>query len=150
MKAGTDRRYTPSVTCLTAASRNSGVYLRSAPAFIHPPQSQTNILRGVHFPGASSLQSCPWSVKPSSHTRGALSRPKDCALTLRSSRRVPAGRFRPSLLQPSMQSRRINAQHPEFFAGFVGSRAAMTPPTASRAPLKIPLFQSCTYSEPNV
>ena len=30
-----------------------------------------------------------------------------------------------------MQSRRINAQHPEFFAGFVGSRAAMTPPSAS-------------------
>ena len=32
-----------------------------------------------------------------------------------------------------MQSRRINAQHPEFFAGFVGSRAAMTPPSASGA-----------------
>ena len=31
-----------------------------------------------------------------------------------------------------MQSRRINAQHPEFFAGFVGSQAAMTPPSASR------------------
>ena len=30
-----------------------------------------------------------------------------------------------------MQSRRINAQHPECFAGFVGSRAAMTPPSAS-------------------
>ena len=30
-----------------------------------------------------------------------------------------------------MQSRRFNAQHPEFFAGFVGSRAAMTPPSAS-------------------
>ena len=30
-----------------------------------------------------------------------------------------------------MQSRRINAQHTEFFAGFVGSRAAMTPPSAS-------------------
>ena len=30
-----------------------------------------------------------------------------------------------------MPSRRINAQHPEFFAGFVGSRAAMTPPSAS-------------------
>ena len=30
-----------------------------------------------------------------------------------------------------MQSRRINVQHPEFFAGFVGSRAAMTPPSAS-------------------
>ena len=30
-----------------------------------------------------------------------------------------------------MQSRRINAQHPEFFAGFVGSPAAMTPPSAS-------------------
>ena len=30
-----------------------------------------------------------------------------------------------------MQSRRINAQHPEFFAGFVGSQAAMTPPSAS-------------------
>ena len=30
-----------------------------------------------------------------------------------------------------MQSRRINAQHPEFFAGFVGSRASMTPPSAS-------------------
>ena len=32
-----------------------------------------------------------------------------------------------------MQSRRINAQHPEFFAGFVGSQAAMTPPSASGA-----------------
>ena len=32
-----------------------------------------------------------------------------------------------------MQRRRINAQHPEFFAGFVGSRAAMTPPSASGA-----------------
>ena len=32
-----------------------------------------------------------------------------------------------------MQSRRINAQHPEFFAGFVGSRASMTPPSASGA-----------------
>ena len=30
-----------------------------------------------------------------------------------------------------MQSWRINAQHPEFFAGFVGSHAAMTPPSAS-------------------
>ena len=30
-----------------------------------------------------------------------------------------------------MQSRRINALYPEFFAGFVGSRAAMTPPSAS-------------------
>ena len=30
-----------------------------------------------------------------------------------------------------MQSRRINAQHPEFFAGFVGSQVAMTPPSAS-------------------
>ena len=30
-----------------------------------------------------------------------------------------------------MQSRRINAQHPEFFAGFVGSQASMTPPSAS-------------------
>ena len=32
-----------------------------------------------------------------------------------------------------MQSRRINAQHPEFFAGFVASRASMTPPSASGA-----------------
>ena len=32
-----------------------------------------------------------------------------------------------------MQSRRINAQHPEFFAGFVGSRASVTPPSASEA-----------------
>ena len=31
-----------------------------------------------------------------------------------------------------MQSRRINAQHPKFFEGFVGSRAAMTAPSASR------------------
>ena len=30
-----------------------------------------------------------------------------------------------------MQSRRINAQHPEFFAGFVGSQASMPPPSAS-------------------
>ena len=30
-----------------------------------------------------------------------------------------------------MQSRQINAQHPEFLAGFVGSQAAMTPPSAS-------------------
>ena len=30
-----------------------------------------------------------------------------------------------------MQSRRINAQPPEFLAGFVGSRASMTPPSAS-------------------
>ena len=30
-----------------------------------------------------------------------------------------------------MQSRRIKAQHPEFLAGFVGSQAAMTPPSAS-------------------
>ena len=30
-----------------------------------------------------------------------------------------------------MKSRRINAQHPEFLAGFVGSQAAMTPPSAS-------------------
>ena len=30
-----------------------------------------------------------------------------------------------------MQSRRINAQHLEFLAGFVGSQAAMTPPSAS-------------------
>ena len=35
-----------------------------------------------------------------------------------------------------MQSRRINAQHPEFFAGFVGSRASMTPPSASGAFVK--------------
>ena len=45
---------------------------------------------------AGTLQSCPSPVKPPSHTRGAVSAPKDCALTLRSSRRVPAGRFRPS------------------------------------------------------
>ena len=32
-----------------------------------------------------------------------------------------------------MQSPRINAQYPEFLAGFVGSRAAMTPPSASGA-----------------
>ena len=32
-----------------------------------------------------------------------------------------------------MQSRRINAQHPEFLVGFVGSQAAMTPPSASGA-----------------
>ena len=32
-----------------------------------------------------------------------------------------------------MQSRRINAQHSEFFTGFVGSRASMTPPSASGA-----------------
>ena len=30
-----------------------------------------------------------------------------------------------------MQSRRINVQHPKCFAGFVGSQAAMTPPSAS-------------------
>ena len=30
-----------------------------------------------------------------------------------------------------MRSRRINAQHPEFLAGFSGSRASMTPPSAS-------------------
>ena len=34
-------------------------------------------------------------------------------------------------LKCSMQSQRVNAQHPEFFAGFVGSQAAMTPPSAS-------------------
>ena len=45
---------------------------------------------------AGTLQSCPSSVKPPSHTRAAVSTPKDCALTLRSSRRVPAARFRPS------------------------------------------------------
>ena len=32
-----------------------------------------------------------------------------------------------------MHRRRREAQHPEFFAGFVGSRAAMTPPSASGA-----------------
>ena len=32
-----------------------------------------------------------------------------------------------------MHRRRINAQHPEFFAGFVGSQASMTPPSASGA-----------------
>ena len=32
-----------------------------------------------------------------------------------------------------MQSRRINAQHPERLASFVGSQAAMTPPSASGA-----------------
>ena len=32
-----------------------------------------------------------------------------------------------------MHRRRINAQHPEFFAGFVGSQDAMTPPSASGA-----------------
>ena len=32
-----------------------------------------------------------------------------------------------------MQSQRVNAQHPEFFADFVGSRASMTPPSASEA-----------------
>ena len=32
-----------------------------------------------------------------------------------------------------MQSRRINAQHPEFLPGFVGSQVAMTPPSASGA-----------------
>ena len=32
-----------------------------------------------------------------------------------------------------MHRRRINAQPPEFFAGFVGSQAAMTPPSASGA-----------------
>ena len=42
-----------------------------------------------------------------------------------------------------MQSRRINAQHPEFFAGFVGSQAAMTPPSASEAFVEIqPLIES--------
>ena len=30
-----------------------------------------------------------------------------------------------------MQSRQIKAQHPEFLVGFVGSQAAMTPPSAS-------------------
>ena len=39
---------------------------------------------------------------------------------------MPSGR-----LQQSMQGRRINAQHLELFAGFVGSRASMTPPSAS-------------------
>ena len=34
-------------------------------------------------------------------------------------------------LKRSVQGRPINAQHPELFAGFVGSRAAMTPPSAS-------------------
>ena len=32
-----------------------------------------------------------------------------------------------------MQGRRINARHLEFFAGFFGARAAMTPPSASGA-----------------
>ena len=32
-----------------------------------------------------------------------------------------------------MQSWRINAKHPEFLAGFVGSQAAMTPPSTSGA-----------------
>ena len=89
--------------------------------------------------------------------RGAVSTPKDYALTLRSSRRVPAGRFRPSFhsrpyapclhaplnsnvsaqrmpsgrLQQSMQGRRRKAQCSEFLAGFVVSQAAMTPPSAS-------------------
>ena len=36
-------------------------------------------------------------------------------------------------LKRSVQGRRINAQHPEFLAGFVGSRASMTPPSASGA-----------------
>ena len=34
-------------------------------------------------------------------------------------------------LKRSVQGRRINAQHPEFLARFVGSRASMTPPSAS-------------------
>src|SRR5205814_413069 len=36
--AATDRP--PSITCFTAESRNSGVYRRSGPAFIRPPQGQ--------------------------------------------------------------------------------------------------------------
>ena len=32
-----------------------------------------------------------------------------------------------------MQSRRVNARHPEFLAGLVGSQASMTPPSASGA-----------------
>ena len=47
-RAAADRLRPPSVTCLTAASRNSSLYLGSVPAFTHPPQSQTN------RPGASS------------------------------------------------------------------------------------------------
>src|SRR5438552_5463196 len=51
--AATDRP--PSITCLTAASRNSGVYLRSGPDFISTPQGQHNRPRGVRFSGASSI-----------------------------------------------------------------------------------------------
>ena len=41
-----------------------------------------------------------------------------------------------------MQSRRINAQHPEFLAGFVGSQASMTPPSASGAFVEVqPLIE---------
>lgn len=50
--AVTDRP--PSITCLTAASRNSGVYRRSGPDFIRPPQGQNNRPCGVHFSGTSS------------------------------------------------------------------------------------------------
>ena len=45
-----------------------------------------------------------------------------------SPQRMPSGR-----LQQSMQGRRTKAHCSEFLVGFVGSRAAMTPPSASGA-----------------
>ena len=52
----------PSVTCLTAASRNSIVCFLSGPAFICPPRGQNAGLRGVHFSGTSSTQWITWSI----------------------------------------------------------------------------------------
>ena len=55
-RATADRLRPPSATCLTADSRNSAVEIRSVPAFMQAPQSQTNRLRGVRFSGASSAR----------------------------------------------------------------------------------------------
>ena len=49
-------------------------------------QRSSGYIAIMSFVGRASLSQLP----------SALHRPKDCALTLRSSRRVPAGRFRPS------------------------------------------------------
>ena len=60
------------------------------------PQAKTHEEGSGPTAPAGTLQSCPSSAALASQLPSALHRPKDCALTLRSSRRAPAGRFRPS------------------------------------------------------
>jgi hypothetical protein len=59
----------PSVTCFTAKSRNSAVYLRSGPAFIRPPQGQKQQTSWRPFSGDQFSPAWPPGNRRSLHRR---------------------------------------------------------------------------------